>query len=330
MKNWLTASMTALVIFFAAAASAIAAQEPEPHHYTAAEVATQNEDGLAATAVETPTVLILYSEANFRGQQLRTEVVPARAREATRTITTPQLQAAGLLSRVSSARLRCGTRDSHVMLYTGRSSRSVAAWNPSGIGYPILCSARTTTLVNLHTDARRLADNVGAVYLVAHAPEIRAADLSGLVESNWQRLLRDRLPDGASPRGVVKLEFNGSSSFTLAQELKLDHWACGGRPAHLELVAHLHVSGPTTAEPTDYFDVNPGSVWVDDSWGDAWGCRDRMLERLRTATDRAAAQLERALERLAHGLVPDYTRYYMVPTYGLRHFWLFGGRVPAE
>jgi hypothetical protein len=261
---------------------------------------------------------------------LRTELVPARAREATQTITTARLQAAGLLSRVSSARLRCGTRDSHVMLYTGRSSRSVAAWSPSGIGYPILCRARTTTLVNLHTDARRLADNVGTVYLVAHAPEVGAADLSGLVESNWQRLLRDRLPDGASAKGAVKLEFNGSSSFTLAQELKLDHWACGGRPAHLELVAHLHVSGPRTAESTDYFDVNPGPVWVDDSWGDAWGCRDRMLERLRTATDRAAAQLERALDRLAHGFVPDYTRYYMVPTYGLRHFWLFGGRIPAE
>lgn len=285
----------------------------------------------ASVVSETPSVLILYSEANFWGQQWRTELMPPRLREDSSVITSTQLQEANLLGRISSVRLRCGSRDSHVVLFTARNTSSrISGWTPSGFAYPISCVAGTTRLVNLHADEPRVADKVGSIYLVVHAPGITVAPFSELVENNWPRYLADKLPDGAKMNGNAVLKFVTPFRFTIAQELWLDNWRCGGRAAHIELAAQVWVSGPGLADETDYFEVNRGPTYVDESWGDAWGCRDTMLDKLREAGDEGAREFEKVLEDLAHGLVPHHSRYYLVPTYGLRNFWLVGGGARPE
>ena len=278
---------------------------------------------------ETPTVLILYSEAGFWGQQLRTQLVPPRLREDAEVITSTELQNADLLGRVSSVRLRCGSRDSHVMLSAGRNTSGyLSGMSASAAGYPILCRANTTTLVNFHTNAPQLADRVASVYFVVHAPDIALTDIASLVQNNWDREVRAKLPDGARVNGPAKLRLVSPGTFTLTQELRLDHWACTDRAAHLEVAAHPRV--PTLAAPTAYFDVNRGVTYVDDGFGDAYGCREKMPAKLRDAGDSAAAALEKALHRYADAIVPGYSRYYMVPTYGTANFWLAGGAPRSE
>jgi hypothetical protein len=175
-----------------------------------------------------------------------------------------------------------------------------------------------------------VADKVAAVYFVVHASDVESADLAGLLDSNWSRQLRERLPDGASAKGRATLQFVSSSSFKLTQRLRLDHWACTGRTASFELSGRVRTRGPTALDPDNYVDVGRGRVVVDDGFGDAWGCRNTMLDELRAAADGAADDLDAALDELAARLVGGHARYYLVPQYGLSDFWLVGGGGPSE
>jgi hypothetical protein len=279
---------------------------------------------------ETPTVLTLYSEAGFWGNQLRTQILASDGNETVEVITSTELAAANLLSRISSVRLRCGSRDSHVMLHTGRhTSSDLRRWSALGVGYPIHCSANTTRLVNLHTDAVQLADRVGSVYFVAHARDIQLAYPSDLIERVWPRALQQRMPAGARADGAVQLRLMSPSWFTVTQKLKLDDWRCGGRAAYLQLSAHLRVSRAPSDDSADYFNVHANS-YVDDAWGDLWGCRERMEDRLRSAANAGAADLEARLNQLANAFVRGHSRYYMVPLYRLSDFWLVGGGDPPQ
>ena len=321
VRSWLCACAA---IVFVMAAGISTAQPPGLFYQGGAP--TGQEIALPAVVDGTASVLTLYSEARFWGDRFATQIFPEPVNATDEVITSTQLYVANLLGRISSVRLQCGSRDSHVMLYTGRpTSSQIEQWPPSGIGYPVSCTANSITRVNLHTEALRVADKVASVYFVVHAPDVEYADLSQPVDSNWARLLPDRLPDGAKAKGKATLQFLSSFSVKLTQKLRLDHWACTGRTASFELSIRVRTRGPTRFDPNNYFDVGRGRVVVDDGFGDAWGCRDKMLDKLRAGADAAADDLDASLDRLADFRVPGHARYYLIPQYGLSDFWLVGG-----
>jgi hypothetical protein len=176
--------------------------------------------------------------------------------------------------------------------------------------------------VNLHTDAPRFADRVGSIYFLAHAREVELIDFSQLLANSWAREVRAL--GRARAKGEAQLRLTTPGRFSLRQNLELDDWKCRERPAHFELEVQVWMSGPRDSTPSEYFNAIVGTTYVDTAWPD-FGCRAAMQGELRAGAADAALRLERALNLLARGLLQGHTRYYFVPTYGLRYFWLAGG-----
>jgi hypothetical protein len=130
--------------------------------------------------------------------------------------------------------------------------------------------------------------------------------------------MQAELPSGASAEGGPELRMTSSQRFTLTQDLRLDDWACGDRSAEIVLAAQLLSNGT--------FSVTVVSTYVGTGWGDAWGCRNAMWNKLDAAAPNAAEELESGLEQLVDAAFSqDTPRFYFVPAWGMTEFDLAGG-----
>ncbi|HMJ12831.1 MAG TPA: hypothetical protein VK524_15520 [Polyangiaceae bacterium] len=265
---------------------------------------------------ETPTTLTLYSEAGFWGTSYTAQIMPSGNNETVNMITRTQIEAAGLLDRVSSLRLTCGSRGAHVMLYNSyNTGTTLDSWSEYGTGRPVYCTPGQTVTVELHQQIPELADRVSSIYFLNHARQAKLAGFSSFVTTNWNAALQD-LPDGASANGPPRFRLTGASTFKLRQNLTLDDWKCGDRAAHFVLTAYMYQDRT--------FSVYVTESYVDTGWGDAWGCRDKMKSALAAGARDAAAQLRGGLQSLLQ-IVGTHPRYYFYPAHDLSQFDVAGG-----
>lgn len=226
---------------------------------------------------------------------------------------TPEFEAAGLRGRVSSVRLECGDRAAQVMVSEGHeTSYAIGDWYDNAEGRPLACGPNETAEFNLHQLAPLLADGVDSAYLVSHAVDAVTAPFSWPFEAAWAAGL-EQLPSEASADGELELRLASATSFTLRQNLTLDHLVCTERSAHVALRTHLF--------PDGHFDVNVSSTYVDTGFGDLWGCNDTMSEILADAAVSLTVQLEASLGVLVPG---SDGPYYFVPEWNLREFLIVG------
>lgn len=314
-----SSAMACLISVFAMGGCAMQVSEDGSEPARATGSTAQNLS--LVTARETPSTLTLYSEAGLWGDSMTVQVSPTTNYEALRLVTMTEVQNAHLLSRISSLRLTCGSRDSQVMLYDFyNTGTSLATWSQFGKGRPVSCKAGQTVTVNLHQQYPELADNVGSVYFLAHARQAKGVGFSAFVLSNWNQGLGD-LPDGATASQGPTMTLKGSTSFTLRQDLELDAWECGARGAFFTLTALMNQDRTFTVYVSD--------LYVDTGWGDSWGCRDSMKSSLQSGAADAATKLKNGLQSLAQ-LAGTHPRYYFVPQWNLSEFDLWaGGEAPS-
>jgi hypothetical protein len=286
-----------------------------------AAVAAEEDLLIRGTTVfaDPPTRLTVYSEAGLWGTNIDVPLTPSGTAEQIRLITKTQVEAAGLLRRISSVRLSCGARDAHVVLFNDyNTSTSLSGWSEFGTGHMVYCSAGQTVEVNLHTQAPGYADRVASIYFVQHAREVSELGLSWLVTSFWNASL-DELPDGAEASGGPRLRLRGSS-FDIRQNLRLDSFWCEERGGHFVLRATLGAGGTWTASFV--------SRYVDTGTGDSWGCRSEMESALESGARDAAARLAAGLNDDLMPLAGTHARHYLVPIDSMRDFSLVSGGDP--
>jgi hypothetical protein len=263
-----------------------------------------------------PTVLTFYQHANLTGTTYQVSLSALDANERIRLISKPDVEAAGLLSRVSAVRLKCGARDARVVLSSAynASNTSFSAWSHvGGGGGTINCAAGQTVTVNLHTSKPELADRVASAFLVTHASNAGFINFTDYFESAWGVAL-DQLPSAATP-GRTDLWLSTTRTFRIRQHLTIDHWACTERGAVFEYAVRIADDGTFTASVVDSY--------VDYGFGDLWDCRNKMKATLDAAVLGAAGDLEQGLEDLVAFLAPDHLRYYFVPDVNLTAFDLY-------
>jgi hypothetical protein len=265
--------------------------------------------------------LTLYSEAGFWGDQMTITISPV-LEESVRLVTKTQIDAANLGNRISAARLVCGQREGDVLLFKEfNTAPGIGDWATYGNGHRIHCYAGETKSVNLHVDASAFADHVGSVYFVSHAREAAEFAFTDFFTLAWEARMAEISGYHVSPDGGPHLRLASSSRFNVVQYLHLDDEFCGARGGILELAAQLYQDG--------HFGVIVVSTYVDTGWGDTWGCRDIMENKLTSGALKAASKLAEALDDVLaiYGTQP---RDYFTPTYSLREFRLMTGGTPPE
>lgn len=280
------------------------------------EAAAQEEALFYPRPYSQPPVLTLYSEAGLWGTSLRVATAPVGRAEQQRLIPRTEIEAAGLLGRVSSLRLACGTRDARVVLFPDyNEGTTLWTWSPFANGHIVDCLAGQTVNVELHSAVPALADRVSSIYFVAHTTDASELSLSWLVTSAIRAALADDPTEGASPRGNARLTLRGDRTFDIRQDFELDSAACGARPGHFVLRAQL--TGST-------WTVSFVSRYVDPGLGDRWGCRSGMESALESGARGAAVDIAAGLNDLMP-LAGSHPRHYLVPNESLRDFMLMSG-----
>ena len=263
-----------------------------------------------------PSRLTLYSEAGYWGDRMVLTLSPTDSEAVIRTITKTQIESAGLLRRISSIVLSCGTRATNVTLFHSyNTSAGIGGWSEYDDGYSFYCTPGQTTSINLHTQTTGFADRVGSVYAVAHARPYVDMELSTVLTSAWN-VAMESLPDGAEAHGPPRMRLASNTAFYLRQDLRLDHWACDERGALMEFRARLM--------PDRTFSVIVTDTYVDTGYTDIWGCRSSMEAILDAEAYDASWELKAGLDQLAAG-VGTHPSYYLYPTWSTREFRLSGG-----
>lgn len=265
-----------------------------------------------------PTVLTFYESSNFTGRSYQVSLSALDANERIRLISKPDIEAALLLSKVSSVRLKCGARDARVVLFTAHnaSNTSFSAWSHTGgSGGSINCVSGQTVSVNLHTSKPELADRVGSAFLVTHASNAGNFNFTDYFGPAWEVALED-LPSAATP-GRTDMWLESTTRFRIRQYLTIDHWACTARSAVFEYRVTMNSNRTFTATVTDSY--------VDSGFGDLWDCKNKMQATLDSSIAGATDDLEQGLADLVGLMAPGHDRYYFVPDVRLNIFDVFHG-----
>ena len=265
-----------------------------------------------------PTTLTFYQHANLTGTTYTTSLSSPDLEERIRLIARPDVEAAGLLGRISAVRLRCGTREARVVLFDAYnlSNTSFASWSYiGGSSTRIECLPGQTVTVNLHEQAPALADRVASAFLVHHAKDVGYQNFSTVINTFWQVALQE-LPSEATATGT-EWRLTTTRTFRLRQRLRIDHWACTERNALFEYSVRMNEDHTFTATVTD--------TYVDYGFGDSLGCRDKIKSTLDAAVSSARTKVEDGLRYYIRFFVPGHARYYFVPDGSLREFDLFYG-----
>jgi len=305
----------------ALAAQACAVDTDLPEDFEGAE--DRDDELTKQTFGESASTVTFFGEAGLWGDSLTVQISPSGPEETVRLIGESEFAAEGLLNRVSSVRLQCGSRASSVVFFaTHNTAPNLYDWHDyNDDGRRMSCDPGGTVELSLHTNGGRWADNVASAYFLADAREsIEIEQFSTLIQNGWDEAL-DNLPSGADADTGAELRITGSRSFRLHQELRLDDWKCGGRDAQFELRGQMASDGD--------WDVIVISTYVDTGWGDYWGCRSKMQNALKDAAQDATYELETGLLDLML-LAGDHPRYYLVPGWGLDEFGLHAGGEPLE
>ncbi|HEY5947501.1 MAG TPA: hypothetical protein VIV40_18485, partial [Kofleriaceae bacterium] len=186
------------------------------------------------------TTLTLYENANFTGATYTTTLAGSGDNETIKLLSKPDVQAAGLLGRVSAVQLRCGTRDAQVSLFDAYnpSNTSFANWSYlGGHGAFIHCSAGQSVAVNLHTQFPAVADRVASAILVTHAREVGNVGFGDLFETAWQGSL-ESLPSSVNA-DRTDIWLTSMRTFKVRQYLTLDQLPCPALGAIFELQVRL-------------------------------------------------------------------------------------------
>ncbi len=265
-----------------------------------------------------PTVLTFYQHASLTGTTYQVSLSAIDVNERTKLVSKPDVEAAGLLGRVSAVRLKCGARDARVVLFDAynASNTSFSAWSHlGGDGGTIECVAGQTVTINLHDRFPGLADQVASAFLVIHATNPGHINFSDYFESAWGVAL-DELPSNATPTRT-DLWLESTTKFRIRQYLKIDHWACTERGAVFEYRVTMNANQTFSAVVTDSY--------VDYGFGDLWDCRNKMKATLDASIAGATDDLEDGLADLVRFLAAGHARYYFVPSVHLTSFDLFYG-----
>jgi hypothetical protein len=313
--------MVAMLAALAVNGCAYAADEEVADEDTAEDVGeTEQELIWGGIGLESPTTLTFYENADYSGAAYTVQV-NAAAPETLRLVPKTEIEAAGMLNRIQSVRLSCGTRAADTTLFGAwNTGTSLATWSPYSDGPFLSCAAGQVDQISLPYEWPELAGKVASAYFVNHANKVTIALFSSVVASNWNAALQN-LPSGASAVGGPIFQLEGPTSFTLRQNLKLDDWKCGDRSAHMILRAFM--------QQDRTFNVIVATTYVHTGWGDSWGCRTKMKNALDSAAVTAAQDLDAGLESLAQ-LVGTHPRYYFVLYGDLSDFDIAGGGASSE
>lgn len=255
------------------------------------------------------TTLTFFADANYSGASYTVSVLPATSAEGTLTISAADISAHGLYGNVSSVRLVCGERASHVSLYS-------TDWSEFSRGTTLSCDAYHGAAVNL---ANVGYDNrINAAALVAHTVNSSGFSFSTFFDQIWSDHMKD-LPDGATAAGT-EIWLQGWHAFRVYQHFTLSHLGCSDRDAEFDLrVSVANING------LPVFTTTIASTWVAAGFGDAWGCHDGMLAKLQSAAQDAADKLDSSLPGFVLGVagMSASTTYYFVPEAATETFEIY-------
>jgi hypothetical protein len=254
------------------------------------------------TAEQKPTVLTFYENPDFSGASYTAEV-QIGGLEATRVINSNDISSAGLNQKISSVRLTCGSRASRASLFD-------VNWSQHSRGKLLECDPQQTANIDLSTDTLSfdLNDKINAAAIVTHpsnepnVPVHSVGPVSTTFRALWKTEM-DSLDDATNQWTQIWLD--DFHTIHVEQALKLDSFFCSERDAVFELRIVL-----STANYRPVFQVYQGPTWVAPGTGDAWGCRDKMLERLNAGIKSASTQIPAKMAQLFPSLSP---LFYFAP-----------------
>lgn len=235
------------------------------------------------TAEQTPTILTFYENPDFSGASCAAEVQIGDL-EATRVINSNDISSAGLNQKISSVRLTCGARASRASLFD-------VNWSQHSRGKLLECNPRQTVSIDLSTDTLSLDlnDKINAAAIVAHpsnepnVPVHSVPSVSTLFGAQWKTKM-DSLDDATNQ--WTRIWLDDFHTIHVEQALKLDSVFCSERDAVFELRIVL-----STVDYRPVFKVHQGPTWVAHGIGDAWGCHDKMLDRLNAGIKSASTEI---------------------------------------
>ena len=280
--------------------------------------------GTSTAAIGPPTTLTLYRDADFSGTSMSVPLEAFTSDGTITLVTKPEVEAAGLLDRVSSVRLGCGPRTARVVLFDSWNDddTSFATWSHlGGNGATIECTPFSTTSVDLHAVHPAIADRVASAILVTHGENATHDNFSDFLEPVWATAL-DQLPPEASPTGTT-IWLSAMRRFQIRQFLSVDGGLfCPTLGAVFEYEVTIDDDGT--------FDASVADLYVDSSeWDPGW-CRPAVESALADGLADGAVELEDGLDTLVAFLEPAaHDHYYFVPDGSLQSFDLFYAHAPV-
>ena len=255
------------------------------------------------------TTLTFYADANYSGASYSVSLLPATSAEGTLTVTGAELSAHGLFGNVSSVRLYCGERASHVSLFS-------IDWSEFSRGTTLECQPYHGAAVNLGTIG--YDNRITAAALVAHTVSGAGFSYSAFFDQIWHDHLLD-VPDGVTA-GTSEIWLESWHSYRIYQHFTLSHLGCSDRDAAFDLRVSV-----STASGQPRFATTITSVWVSYGFGDAWGCHDGMLAKLQAGAQDAANQLDTSLPGFVLGVagITSSPTYYFMPDDSTRSFEIY-------
>jgi hypothetical protein len=272
-----------------------------------------------ALPVESPTVVTFYENEDLTGASFSVEVMPTSSFEATRVVTTDEINTANLYRKISSVRLACGMRPSRVSLFD-------IDWSEFSDGTILECDPNQTVTMNLATQTggtgqgRDLNNKLGAAAIVAHVrssdDKVHYNNFSFLFSQGWKSELSSM--ENASSEWT-RMWLEGSHAFHIEQALTIDHWACTARDAVFDLRITM---GTYNFRPV--FKVYILSEWVSYGFGDGWPtyCHKNYLSELHSKLLSSISKIESQIpEKLFEGT--SSATYYFAPDGTTRSFQAF-------
>jgi hypothetical protein len=275
------------------------------------------------------STLTLFAEAGLFGDSHVRTLSPANEKEATSQVLVGALQSAGLERRVSSARLRCGQRDSDVYLFdNGLFGGLAAAWRGNVV--QLSCKAGQTATVNLHQVRGQpgnvaFGDRATSAFMLVHAAKRQTVPLfSTVLAAKWEDQIETMLPSAASADGGPELTLVDVNEFHLKQNLIIDGGLfCTEGSGWFRL--RVRVFAPASGFGRAEFVVQSGAH---NASGGGLLCSDRYKRGVRDGARSAATRLEDALNadvQTNSAFREARTFYFSAQAHGHQFFVEFDG-----
>jgi hypothetical protein len=171
------------------------------------------------------STLTVFAEAGLRGDSYQKKLAPATVKQSAWLVPSANFSSVNLNNRISSARLRCGQRDTTAYFFDSTGGLE-GAWRGNVV--QLECTRGQTAAVNFHQVNGQpgnvpFGDRVGMAWIIVHAAKRRPIPLfSTVLTSQWNQQLPTLLPSSAEADGDPELTVVDLKNFDLKQKVKID------------------------------------------------------------------------------------------------------------